>query len=157
MKFLHNIKSAKAVEDTDKKTSWFDEDSEDLSYRQTANKTAQEKNVVGIHAVANQHICLVRPNLFEDVSGIADKINDNITVVLNLEDTNKDIARRLIDFLSGVVYIRNGQINRIAGDVFLITSSQVNLMGNLSEDSFENTQPLQEENPDSTGAQHETF
>ncbi len=56
----------------------------------------------------------MKPERFDDASAIADHLNAKRTVVLNLESTNKDISRRLVDFLSGVAYANNGQIKRVA-------------------------------------------
>ena len=58
--------------------------------------------VVNIHATTQLSVVLVKPDKFENAAGIADHLREKRTVVLNLEETNKDIARRLIDFLSGV-------------------------------------------------------
>ncbi len=51
--------------------------------------------------------------------------------MLNLESTNKDTARRLVDFLSGVAYANNGQIKRVANSTFIITPYNVDIMGDL--------------------------
>ena len=58
--------------------------------------------VVNIHATTQLKVGLVKPERFENASEIADQLKEKRTVVLNLESTNKDVARRLIDFLSGV-------------------------------------------------------
>lgn len=55
-------------------------------------------------------------------------------MVLNLESTSKDIARRLIDFLSGVAYANNGQIKRVAASTFIITPYNVDIMGDLLDE-----------------------
>ena len=76
---------------------------------------AQKKNkVVNIHATTQLKVVLVKPERFEDASTIADHLNNKRTVVLNLESTNKEVSRRLVDFLSGVAYANNGQIKRVA-------------------------------------------
>ena len=54
--------------------------------------------------------------------------------MLNLESTSKDIARRLIDFLSGVAYANNGQIKRVAASTFIITPYNVDIMGDLLDE-----------------------
>ena len=64
---------------------------------------------------------LVKPERFDDASAIADHLNAKRTVVLNLESTNKEVSRRLVDFLSGVAYANNGQIKRVANSTFIIT------------------------------------
>ena len=55
-------------------------------------------------------------------------------MVLNLESTNKDVARRLIDFLSGVAYANNGQLKRVANSTFIITPYNVDILGDLIDE-----------------------
>jgi len=57
---------------------------------------------------------------------------------LNLEQTSKDVSRRLIDFLSGVAYANNGQIQRVANSTYIITPYNVDIMGDLL-DELENS------------------
>ncbi len=71
---------------------------------------------------------------FEDASTIADHLNNKRTVVLNLESTNKEVSRRLVDFLSGVAYANNGQIKRVANSTFIITPYNVDIMGDLLDE-----------------------
>ena len=70
---------------------------------------------------------VVRPEHFEDVSTIADHLLSGRTVVLNLEATNKEIARRFIDFLSGVAYSIDGQMKRVANNTYIITPNNVDV------------------------------
>ena len=65
-------------------------------------------------------------------------LNAKRTVVLNLEQTSKDVSRRLIDFLSGVAYANNGQIQRVANSTYIITPYNVDIMGDLL-DELENS------------------
>ena len=96
---------------------------------------AQKKNkVVNIHATTQLKVVLVKPERFEDASTIADHLNNKRTVVLNLESTNKEVSRRLVDFLSGVAYANNGQIKRVANSTFIITPYNVDIMGDLLDE-----------------------
>ena len=70
---------------------------------------------------------VVRPDKFEDVATIADHLLNHCTVVLNLEVANKEVCRRLLDFLSGVAYSIGGQINRVAAQTYIITPSNVDV------------------------------
>ena len=79
-------------------------------------------------------VVLVKPERFEDASTIADHLNNKRTVVLNLESTNKEVSRRLVDFLSGVAYANNGQIKRVANSTFIITPYNVDIMGDLLDE-----------------------
>lgn len=90
--------------------------------------------VVNIHATAQLQVVLVKPERFDDASSIADHLNGKRTVVLNLESTNKEVARRLIDFLSGVAYANNGQIKRVSTNTFIITPYNVGIMGDLLDE-----------------------
>lgn len=117
---------------------------EDLIHN-TADDTVvsygNEKNrnrVVNIHATTQLQVILVKPERFEDARTIADHLNSKRTVVLNLESTNKDVSRRLIDFLSGVAYANHGQIKRVANSTFIITPYNVAIEGDLL-DELENS------------------
>lgn len=95
-------------------------------------------NIVNIHTTAKLQVVLSKPERFDDASGIADNLNDKRTVVLNLEGTNRDTARRLIDFLSGVAYANGGQIKKVANNTYIITPYNVDISGDLI-DELENT------------------
>lgn len=90
--------------------------------------------VVNIHATAQLQVVLVKPERFENAAEVADHLRDKRTVVLNLEQTNKDIARRLIDFLSGVAYAQEGKIKKVAVNTYIITPYNVDLLGDLIDE-----------------------
>ncbi|MBP3435187.1 MAG: cell division protein SepF [Clostridia bacterium] len=90
--------------------------------------------VVNIHATAQLQVVLVKPERFDDASTIADHLNAKRTVVLNLESSNKDVARRILDFLSGVAYANDGQIKKVANCTYIITPYNVGFMGDLLDE-----------------------
>ena len=90
--------------------------------------------VVNIHATAQLQVVLVKPERFENAAEIADHLRDKRTVVMNLEQTNKEIARRLIDFLSGVAYAQDGKIKKVAVSTYIITPYNVDLLGDLIDE-----------------------
>lgn len=90
--------------------------------------------VVNINATAQLQVVLVKPERFDDASAVADHLNAKRTVVLNLESANKDVARRILDFLSGVAYANDGQIKKVANCTFIITPYNVGLMGDLLDE-----------------------
>ncbi len=67
----------------------------------------------------------VAPKSFNDVQDVADKFKDAIPVILNLQNTDNDLAKRLIDFSSGLTYALDGGMQRIADKVFLLTPRNV--------------------------------
>ena len=94
----------------------------------------RHNKVVNIHATTQLKVVLVKPERFENAAEIADHLKDKRTVVINLESTNKDIARRLIDFLSGVAYAGEGKIKKIAANTYIITPYHVDIEGDLIDE-----------------------
>ncbi len=94
----------------------------------------RNNKVVNINATTQLQVVLVKPERFDDASAVADHLNARRTVVLNLESTNKEVSRRLVDFLSGVAYANNGQIKRVANNTFIITPYNVDIMGDILDE-----------------------
>ena len=90
--------------------------------------------VVNIHATTQLKVVLVKPERFENASEIADHLKERRTVVINLESTHKDIARRLVDFLSGVAYAGEGKIKKVAANTYIITPYSVDIQGDLIDE-----------------------
>ena len=90
--------------------------------------------VVNIHATTQLKVVLVKPERFEVASEIADHLKEKRTVVINLESTHKDIARRLVDFLSGVAYAGEGKIKKVAANTYIITPYSVDIQGDLIDE-----------------------
>ena len=67
----------------------------------------------------------VAPKNFNDVQDVADKFKESIPVILNLQGTDTDLSKRLIDFSSGLTYALDGGMQRIADKVFLLTPRNV--------------------------------
>ena len=94
----------------------------------------RSNKVVNIRAATQLQVVLVKPEKFEDASAIADHLREKRTVVLNLESTNKEIARRLLDFLSGVAYANEGKIKKVAISTYIITPFNVDILGDLIDE-----------------------
>ena len=89
---------------------------------------------VNIRAATQLQVVLVKPERFEDASSIADHLREKRTVVLNLESTNGEIARRLLDFLAGVSYAQEGKIKKVAISTYIITPYNVDILGDLIDE-----------------------
>jgi cell division inhibitor SepF len=68
---------------------------------------------------------LVTPRSFNDAQDVADKFKDSIPVIINLQQSESDLNKRLIDFASGLTYALDGGMQRIADKVFLLTPRNV--------------------------------
>ena len=90
--------------------------------------------VVNIHTTTQLQVVLVKPDRFESAVEVADHLREKRTVVLNLESANKEISRRLIDFLSGVAYALEGKVKKVANSTYIITPYNVDILGDLLDE-----------------------
>jgi len=88
-------------------------------------ETRQLRPVAGNGRGNDIQVHLVIPKSFNDAQQIADQFKDAIPVILNLQGTDTDLAKRLIDFASGLTYALDGGMQRIADKVFLLTPRNV--------------------------------
>jgi len=70
---------------------------------------------------------LVIPKSFNDAQQVADRFKDDVPVVLNLQGTDTDLSKRLIDFASGLTYALDGGMQRVADRVFMLTPRNVEI------------------------------
>jgi len=86
----------------------------------------------------SMNVVLEAPTEFGEAARIADHLRSNHSILINMESTPKDVARRLIDFLSGVAYAHDGTIKKVAANTYIITPYNVNLTG-VGADEVENS------------------
>ncbi len=109
-------------------SSWIAGEDLNVPEKKTGNK------VVNIHATDRLQVVLVMPEQYEAAREIADHLRDKRTVVLNLENTNKDVSRRILDFVSGVAYAQDGKIKKVAVSTFIVTPYNVDILGDLIDE-----------------------
>ena len=97
-------------------------------------RRSSNNKVVNINATTQLSVVLVKPDKYENAPEIADHLRERRTVVMNLEQTNKEVAKRLIDFLSGVTYAQEGKIKWVANSTYMITPYNVDILGDLIDE-----------------------
>ena len=102
---------------------WTDPEPE--SAQRTAGMRASRARVAAVPGPASVRVHLVIPRSFNDAQQIADKFKESIPVILNLQSTDGDLSKRLIDFASGLTYALDGGMQRVADKVFLLTPRNV--------------------------------
>ena len=140
MSFFDELKRlARPYEDEEEDT--YEEDFTPVNTREPVRDRERDRDydrrnnkVVNIHTTTQLQVVLVKPERFEYASEIADHLREKRTVVLNLEQTDKNIARRLIDFLSGVAYANEGTIKKVALSTYIITPYNVEILGDLIDE-----------------------
>ena len=116
-----------------------DEEETQVQEERHESRSSQRNKVININATAKLAVALFKPERFgEETRTIADELLTTHTVVLNLENTNRDMSRRIIDFLSGVAYANGGKIKKVASSTFIIIPNNVDLTGDDLLDELEN-------------------
>ncbi len=139
-----------AIKDIFKSLTNFDDNDMDEGYEENTEEVVAEtkpKREAPIQRRSNDRrnsssgtamkVVIVRPEVFDEVAGIADQLMQGKTVVLNLETCNKDVTRRIVDFMSGAAYALSCKLKRIANNTFLIVPEQTDIAGDLSVDDFD--------------------
>jgi len=95
--------------------------------RQAEYQERGPRRLRGVEALAspNVKVHLVLPRSFNDAQQIADRFKDGVPVILNLQQSDQELSKRLIDFASGLTYALDGGMQRIADKVFLLTPRNV--------------------------------
>lgn len=98
-------------------------------------------------------VVVAKPKVFDEVTGISDHLNAKRTVVLNLEDcianqnpNEPNVARRIVDFIGGVAYANDGKINRITKSTYIIIPRNVDLVGDLDIENFDDRDVFNNDN-----------
>ncbi|MCL2077700.1 MAG: cell division protein SepF [Oscillospiraceae bacterium] len=90
--------------------------------------------VLSIAATTHLQVIVFKPQKYSEAAEIADHFKNKKTIVLNLENTNKDVANRLIDFLGGVAYAADGDLKRISNYTYMIVPFNVDISGDTIEE-----------------------
>ncbi len=95
--------------------------------RTTRLRAVPQSSAGNGRAGGDVRVHLVIPKSFNDAQQVADKFKDGVPVVLNLQSTDNDLSKRLIDFASGLTYALDGGMQRIADKVFMLTPRNVEI------------------------------
>ena len=99
------------------------------THRATAPKTAAPAS-----SKSEVYMVIIKSSDYADARTVADHVLGNRAVLLNLENCNKEMAQRILDFLSGVVYAQGGDLQRVAHSTYAVTPRNVGLQGELTDD-----------------------
>ena len=153
MGLLDKIKNILVVPDEDEYEEEFEEKVEKTERSKvvqpqesyTQKRTEQSPRIIGgsrnktvSFNPTQMQVILVKPERYEDVTSIADHMLEKKTVVLNLENIDKDLSRRIVDFLGGATYALHGNIKKVSRGTFLIVPDGVDMMGELISEDFDN-------------------
>ncbi len=93
----------------------------------------KKATVVNLHAQRQMRVVVLDPKTFEEAQGIAEHLKNRRPVVVNLEHVETDVARRIVDFVSGATFALNGSQQKVGGGIFLFVPNNVEIEGEVKE------------------------
>jgi len=102
-------------------------------FMQSLNRKTQNK-IVNIHSTSQFKVVVLQPEKFEDAKDVCDHLKNKKPIVVNLSSVQKELAQRIVDFLSGSVYGLDGNIQKVSNDIFIVAPHNVDIMNYVKED-----------------------
>lgn len=100
-------------------------------------QSRRKGQVLSLHAQRQVRVVVVEPRTFEDVQGIAEHLKNRRPVIVNLEQADGELARRVVDFVSGATCGLNGSMQKVGNGIFLFVPSNIDIASELKEHFIE--------------------
>ena len=119
-----------------------EEPEEDIFQENEREKNSQEEvrsgrkntQVVSIHSQKQMRVVVMEPSSFEEAQNIADQLKSRRPVIVNLENAEKMLAKRIVDFISGTTYALNGNMQKVGNSIFLFVPTNVDISGEMRDE-----------------------
>ena len=123
-------------EETPRRSRMSDVDSNPYASTESASSTSSSRSTGFSGQVLNmnsnkQDVVLFHPSSFNDCTKAADDLRDRKGIIVNLENVDKALSRRVVDFLTGCAYALDGKVNKIAQSTYLFSPHNMNVVGDL--------------------------
>ena len=105
----------------------YEDDFSAESYMPSRRTSSRNTRVSRLEDSLQMKLVIMQPGNFEESRDIANHLKERKPIVVNLENVEKNISRRIVDFLSGAVYALDGDIRKVANQIFLITPCNVGI------------------------------
>lgn len=108
----------------------------------SSRKPKASKKIIPLRQSGNTsfEVCVIKPNDYSNAKDVADNLLANKAVVLNFEGVNLNLAQRIIDFVGGSTYSIDGNLQRVSGNIYLVTPPTIDITGDLMDFAFESNQ-----------------
>ena len=142
MNKMWNLLGVENEEDFD-----YDADYENASVPYTEEKenttniapvTTKKNKVVGMPGMQQVRVIISQPSTFEQSEEICEHLKEKKSIIVNLEYVNKDVARRIVDFISGAVYGLDGNIQKISNSIFLVAPFNYEITNEVMKEDIKN-------------------
>lgn len=97
----------------------------------------RESNIMSMAAAGSMKLVVIEPKSFEEAPKLVDSLKERKPVIINLESLDQEVARKIFDFLSGATYALNGNIQKIANNIFVFAPDNVDISADDRDSDFE--------------------
>lgn len=136
--FLGLDNSEEAEELDDKVYDYEYEEEEEEQEQEPRTIFGRKQKVVNMPQVQQVKMVISQPTTFEQSEEICNYLKDRKSVIVNLEYVNKDVARRIVDFISGAVHALDGHIQKISNSIFLIAPINYEIANEMAREEIRN-------------------
>ncbi|AGA70202.1 hypothetical protein Desdi_2790 [Desulfitobacterium dichloroeliminans LMG P-21439] len=135
-KLLDKVIGIMGFADEDFEDDYFEEDEKEEVVREEPRATNNRKGaqVVSIHTQKQVKVVVLEPQAFEDSQNIADQLKNRRPVIVNLENADRNLAKRIVDFVSGTTYALGGNMQKVGNGIFLFVPNNVDISGEMKDD-----------------------
>jgi cell division inhibitor SepF len=121
----------------DDESMYGEEQLQEQAHNQNQNleerPSKRKGTVVNLHTQRQVQVVLAEPKSYDEVQDIADNLKNQRTVIVNLEKTDADLSRRVIDFMSGTTYALNGSLQKVGKNIFLFVPNNVEITNEIKQ------------------------
>ena len=127
-----------AYEYEDKSANYENNEEEEQDQEERKLWGRKSGKVVSMPQVQQVKMVISQPTTFEQAATICDLLKQKKSVIVNLEYVNKDVARRIVDFISGGVYALDGYIQKVSNSIFLVAPSNYEITNEMAREEMKN-------------------
>lgn len=117
---------------------YIEDEYEDEEENESKKIFGKGKKVVSMPQAQSVRMVISQPTTFEQSEEICDFLKQKKSVIVNLEYVNKDVARRIVDFISGGVFALDGHIQKISNSIFLVAPVNYEITNEMAREEIKN-------------------
>lgn len=116
----------------------YNVEDEEVEERRVWGKRGNNSKVVSMPQIQQVKMVISQPTSFEQSESICDLLKEKKSVIVNLEYVNKDVARRIVDVISGAVHALDGHIQKVSNSIFLIAPYNYDITNDMAREEIKN-------------------
>lgn len=125
--FFYKIKKFFTFEDFEAEEEGEEEEVVD-EFKEFQPRLTKKSNLISLPSAKHHNIVIMEPGDMKEAQEVGDNLKCNKPIIVNLQKVDRDMARRIVDFLTGITYALDGHLQKIQEDIFLFTPSNIEII-----------------------------